>query len=98
MKEVLEKFGLVEVFAYLCPGAILLWSTLLWAKPADLGLPGGEKETWVTFALSAFLLILAYTLGLVVATLSSELAAFYIRHARAQRTHWKRRVPSGFVQ
>jgi hypothetical protein len=89
MKDVLEKFGLLELFAYLCPGALLLGSVFfLWVKlPAD---PEGglAKEGWLSFSLSAFLVILAYILGLILATISSEGAAFYLRYPLPSWCGW----------
>jgi hypothetical protein len=88
MKEVLEKFGISEVFAYLPSGGLLIASYLFWLPPPDV-----PKEGWQSFALSAFLVVLAYTLGLLVATWSTEGAAFYLfrLHVRpsVERAWWR---------
>src|SRR5262249_39615811 len=83
MKDLLEKFGLSELFAYLCPGAILLCSLLLWVQPGDVA-----KDGWQSFVLAGFLVVLAYTLGLMVAAWSSEGAARYINRSRNLHNRW----------
>jgi hypothetical protein len=77
MKEVLQKVGLGDLFAYIAPGALLLCSVPLWAE-----LPKLEGEGWWTLAAPIFLLILAYVLGLVVSTWASERGAWYILTTR----------------
>lgn len=65
MKDILEKLGLTEFFAYLSPGAIVLCSFALWGKPRLGSIIGSElaKQQCVVVAL---LLILCYMLGMIV--------------------------------
>jgi hypothetical protein len=89
MKDLLEKIGLGDLFAYVCPGTILLCSLLLWLDRTDL--PAGvERNSWQSLAISIVLGILAYTLGLIVAWWSSEGAALYLRQAGRLRLKWTR--------
>jgi hypothetical protein len=89
MKEILERFGLSEVLSYLCPGALLLGSSLLWVR-----LPAGKWEGWQEFLLASFLVVLAYTLGLIVSIWSSEGGAQYINQSR---TPGRRRTLRAFL-
>lgn len=94
MKELLEKFGLADLFAFLSPGALLLCSLRLWIDP-KVDLPDSfrpDKESWEAFLLAVFLVILAYTLGLIVALWSSGGAAHYLRQVnRYWYVPWKPR-------
>jgi hypothetical protein len=85
MKEIFSKVGIGDVFAYLCPGALLLGSFLLWVAPDDLLLLKAGKDTWQSIVLSAFVLILSYMLGLIVAMGGSGGAALYLRKRRRER-------------
>ena len=66
MKEILEKFGLSEFFAYICPGVILLSSLALWKWP-DF-----TSDFWKQQAVVLLLgFILSYILGLILASFCS---------------------------
>jgi hypothetical protein len=101
MKEVIQKVGLGDVFAYICPGAILLCSLLLWFNPEQATLFHLGKESWQAFSLPVFLLILSYTLGLILAAWSSGGAALYLRCVRRLRSRldepWLSAVNAPFV-
>lgn len=63
MKEILEKFGLSEFFAYICPGLLLLSSLALWKRP-DF-----TSDFWKQQAVVLLLgFILSYILGLILAS------------------------------
>jgi hypothetical protein len=86
VKELLEKIGAGDLFAHLCPGTLLLCSVLIWGGTGALhGLP--EKEGWQGLTVAAFLLILAYTVGLIVSAWSSEGTARYVREAGREYPH-----------
>src|SRR5207249_238023 len=91
MKDVLDKFGLHDLFAYLCPGAIFLFTCLLWVDPAALVI-ADMKEGWMGFVVGAFILLLAYALGLILTTWGEEGTELYLW--RKERTGW----PTGFWQ
>lgn len=66
MKEIIERFGLSEFFAYISPGIILLSSLGLWAKP-DFTSAFWKQE----FLVIVIFLILSYTLGLILVTINN---------------------------
>jgi hypothetical protein len=83
-EDAVRHLGWTELFAYLCPGAITLLSIALWTRPdlADvLGVELGNNEFVTTIA---FLLI-AYAIGLMIATFS-EAGANRYWIARLRRT------------
>jgi len=84
MKDILEKFGLSEFFAYLCPGAILVCSSALWAAPGLNDLLGSklEKHPLVVVLL---LVVVCYALGLIVTFWGSSGAHRYVRAHRVRR-------------
>ncbi len=72
MTEFLNRFGLKELFGYLCPGALLLTCLFLWIPPKDVfEFLAAEKELLIWGKL-LFLLLVGYILGLLLATWSSE--------------------------
>jgi hypothetical protein len=76
MKDLLDQLGLSELFAHLFPGGILLSSLLLWVRPDELPFLLQAKEGWQYPASAAILLIAAYSVGLILSSLSSWLAAY----------------------
>jgi len=78
VKEVLERFGLIELFGYLSPGVILLFSFTLWIKPEFSRLLGQELANQ-QFIIGSSLLVLAYALGMVIAWFSSAGSDLYLR-------------------
>jgi hypothetical protein len=78
MKELIEKVGISELFAYLCPGLILLLSLRFWIEPKKMDEIFREiiKQDLILVIL---VLILSYTLGLIVASWSNRGAALYYR-------------------
>jgi len=85
MKEILEKFGISEFFSYICPGAIILTSLLLWIKP-NFKTNIWEHDLLVTF----FILIFAYTLGLILSS--------YNRTAEIRYLLSSQRLQKGLLQ
>jgi hypothetical protein len=85
MKEFFEKLSLAEFIAFLCPGAILLSSFLFWVPIGEIPLLNASKDTWQSLTASLFLLIMAYALGMIVATASSAGAKFYLLRMRRRR-------------
>ena len=82
MKEILEKIGLSEFFAYVFPGGILLVSLILWVDMKELQGFLGETIVKQNFVVATFILVFSYTLGLIVASWSSSGADLYIRMKR----------------
>ena len=80
MKEVLEKFGLVEFFAYICPGLILLTSLALWTR-LNFDAPFWKQEALVI----VLVLILSYILGLILASFNDMSQRQYHRSIGAIR-------------
>lgn len=77
MKDILDKFGVTEFFAYLCPGVIVISSLALWIQPEFdrvVGSDLAEQQLVMAF----LLLIVAYALGFVVAWWSNWGTAYYI--------------------
>lgn len=76
IKDILEKFTLIELFAYLAPGAIVLFSITLWVRPnieTILGKSIAEQQIIVGF----LLFILSYALGFIIAWWSNSGVAYY---------------------
>ena len=78
MKDILEKLDLIELFAYLCPGAIVLFSTVLWMDQNTLnGLKEIFKEQQILGAIMS--IIVSYAVGVMIALWSGVGADRYIR-------------------
>ena len=94
MKDLLEKLDLIELFAYLCPGIIVLYSSVFWAKP-DLAVLLGDELAKHQLVVAALLIIASYTSGMLVASWSSAGADYYIRiYKNPQKipTSWRRPI------
>ncbi len=81
MKDFLDKLGLAELFAYLFPGGILLSSLLLWVSADDLPVLLRARDGWQLVGVGAVLLIVSYSLGLIVSSVSTWAAALCWRKA-----------------
>ena len=93
LRDFLDRFGLGEVFAHICPGFVVILSSLLWWRPdSDSVLFKSTAGAVVV------LLLLSYTVGLVVASYLSIAEGRYLlaRH-RFRKQGWLRRIPTGFV-
>jgi len=78
MKEVIEKLGLTEFLAYLCPGIIVLMSTFLWVRPDLIGIVGQEiARNQIIMGVS--FLLLSYSAGLIIASWAAAGAHLFIR-------------------
>jgi hypothetical protein len=79
----LHNLGWTELFAYLCPGAIMLLSVALWVQPhlADVF---GEEMPHNEFVFAIVFLLLSYAVGLPVARAGEGFANRYLL-ARAKR-------------
>jgi hypothetical protein len=86
VKEIFEKVGLSEFFAYVCPGVILFSSLALWVRPQAITDFFGNSIIGHEFLIIIFILIFCYTLGLIVASWSSGGGNLYIRLKRRGRT------------
>jgi len=86
MKEILERVGLVDLFAYLCPGIIVLLSFTLWL---NLELKSEPWKQQVVVLAAVFLL--SYAIGIVLSSSVVERWLARIR-ARGTLTH-----PTGFT-
>lgn len=84
MKDILEKFGLSEVFAYLCPGVILVSSSALWAAPSLDKLLGSKLEKY-PLVVVLILIVVCYALGLIVTFWGSNGADRYVRAHRVRK-------------
>ena len=89
MKELIDRFGLNELLAYLCPGLFLLASVPMWIKPS-FGALVGDKLAESPAVIAPVLLILAYATGLLVAAWAGHGANTYARRAAGR----KHRLPS----
>lgn len=72
MKEILEKFGASEFFAYICPGVILLTSLALWTE-LHFGSLFWKQQALVII----LVLIISYILGLMLASFNDRAQAHY---------------------
>jgi hypothetical protein len=98
MKEILEKIGLSEFFAYICPGAILLFSLTLWLDPEKIAKFLGESFVKQQIVTAIFLLIFSYTLGLIISWWSISGADLFIRKKRRpQALQRKEKVLTGLL-
>ncbi len=94
MKDFIEKIGLFEFFAYLCPGAILLLSLGLVIPPqSDSDFPGAallqQEFLQQEFLVVVFIFIFCYSLGLIVASWSGRGAeAYYRKETSGPRKKW----------
>ena len=78
MKEIAEKIGLSDFFAYICPGTILLFSFVLWMRP-DFKSPPWELILKQQFLAILLFSILAYTLGLLLSSVNQMMQVRYYR-------------------
>jgi hypothetical protein len=69
MKELLDKFGLTEFLAHICPGSIALSALVLWMNPTFLD-KLFAKIAANSVVSTALLLMAAYAVGLTLAVLS----------------------------
>jgi len=90
VKDLIDKFGLNEVLAYLCPGVFLLGSLALWLRP-DFAPLVGDKLATNAVVVGTLLLVAAYAVGLMGAAWSGQGARAYLR--RAARKACKASVP-----
>ncbi len=81
MKDILQKFGPSELFAYLCPGAILVCSSALWAAPGLNTLLGSKLEKH-PLVVVFMLIVVCYALGLIVTFWGSSGADKFVRAHR----------------
>ncbi len=93
MKEILEKFGLSEFFAHICPGGILLSSLALWAQ-LKFDSPFWNREVLVAISV----LLLSYTLGLILASFNRMALVRYLRSAPAERRGFLRKIRAGTIR
>ena len=65
MKDLLDHIGLTEIFAYLCPGAVVLCSLGLWLDevPTELLKQAKDQQVLAIFVV----LVTSYSIGLVIA-------------------------------
>lgn len=81
MGDLLEKFGLTEFFAFLCPGVVVGTSALLWINPKLSNLLGKElADQQVVVGL--LLLVASYTVGMVVSSFGTGGSYLYLRNKR----------------
>lgn len=91
MKDLLEKLDLVEFFAYLCPGIIILSSIVLW-RP-NLTAVFGEEVAKHEVLVIIILLVVSYALGVMIASWSGAGADYYVRTYKNQQKQpagWRR--------
>ena len=94
MKEVLERIGLVDLFAYVCPGVIVLLSFTIWARPDP------KSELWKQQALIGVVaVLLAYMIGMILSSsyvqrLDARARARDHRGARSTLAAWLWPVPA----
>ena len=84
MKELIDRFGLNELLAYLGPGLFLLASVPMWIKP-NFGALFGDKLAESPVVVAPMLLILAYAVGLIISAWAGYGANAYARQAGARR-------------
>lgn len=92
MKEILEKFGLSEFFAYICPGMLSLFSLTLWKWP-DFNQPFWNREVLAAISI----LILSYTLGLILASLNHIAWTRYPRSTQEDRSGFLRKIRANVI-
>lgn len=93
MKDLLEKLDLVEFFAYLCPGIIVLSSIILWTP--NLAAVFGEELAKHEVLVIIILLVISYAFGVMIASWSGAGADYYVRtynNEQKQPTGWRRPV------
>lgn len=75
MKELVQQFGLFEILAHICPGVIVVASSLVWR---DAGFrPFAVMQTEDEIVRAIVFVVLAYTAGLITASLGNRIAADY---------------------
>lgn len=87
MTEVLEKFRLNEILAYMCPGVTLIVSFFLWYTP-DFTTKFWEQE----FLLVTLGLVVSYTLGWILASYNQMALVRYRRTTGIERRTPKERL------
>jgi hypothetical protein len=82
VKELIQQFGLGEIFAHVCPGVIVIYSFKVWVAAGLLTITG--VYTHLELEGAFILLVLAYTAGLTTGWLSNWLAArcYFLRAVR----------------
>lgn len=87
MKSILERLELSDLFAYICPGVILITSLALWIE-VDFGSSFWKQQVLVGIVI----LIVAYTLGLIVASLNYRAQVGYLGAAGRLPEHRAGRI------
>lgn len=76
MKEILDRIGITDLFAYLLPGVLVLSSTLLWTRPEPELFIGSDLASQ-PLIVGAFIVIAAYLSGMVIYWASTWLLNYY---------------------
>ena len=86
VKEILKDIGLTDFFRYVCPGAILLLSFLVWV-PVFVGSadrePIGTAASEMSVLIAGGVVVLSYIVGLLLESLNQTI---YEKQFRDQRT------------
>lgn len=87
-EHALQHLGWTELFAYLCPGAIMLLSPALWIT-SDFAAKAGELLPHNEFISAILFLLLSYAIGLPVAQAAEAATNRYVT-ARLKRRAFQR--------